>query len=863
MKFWRLVAQGQFRQAWETLSRRRDSEHEQALIRVVITTVVFLYLYVGFSRDGVFAPIEVRLLFLCGSYWLLSLVLFGAIVAKPAVSRERRVIGIIGDLGLSCYAIANLDGGGSVLYVILLWVIFGNGFRYGRNYLFASAAIGVAGFSLSIWHNEYWNGKLHLAAGMLIGLVVLPVYVSALLKKLTGAITRAEEANRAKNRFLANMSHEMRTPLNGIIGMLDLLKGTPLSPEQGELTRTIDESAHTLLLLMQDVLDLSKIEAGKVSVQVSDFDLYALVKHTVAVLEPQARFKGLATFLRIPSNVPFLLRGDPLLLRQVLLNLLGNALKFTEKGEVGVRVTLESETQSHATVRFEVVDTGIGIAPEAQLRIFDRFTQADDTITRRFGGTGLGTTISKEIVEMMGGAIGVRSEPGRGSAFWFTLELAKQRAVQGEAGPAASLADRRALILSADPGIAADLQAYLRGWGVRVVTVDRSAQAFGQLVPASKGGTPFDFVLVAVDGMDMDTVGFARAVKSDPTIQDTHLILVTSGKGDGESVKGDSEPVPGDGYSAALPAPVDKTMLYNALHLSRTDVLSGDSSVGSIADKYREKSAECRKLRVLVAEDNRTNQMVIGKILERAGHSCTIVGNGEEALDALREKSFDIALFDLHMPAMGGVEAAKLYRFLGRNTPRMPIVALTADATPEARAECEEAGMDACLTKPIEMRKLFDLFETLVPGGPPVRWNAKAVPEEATETAGSAKDPDEPACLDPRCLRELSDLGGNSDFVVRLAWTFLKGSKEKVRELERAVADHDVETAREVAHALKGNSGQIGALALMRACERFSGISAGELARRGDPYLEKVKEELSRARTALDEYLGTRNSAVS
>ena len=280
---------------------------------------------------------------------------------------------------------------------------------------------------------------------------MLPLYISSLLKKLSAAGERAEEANRAKNRFLANMSHEMRTPLNGIIGMLDLLKGTPLSTEQEELTNTIDDSAHTLLFLMQDVLDLSKIEAGKVSVEVSDFDLYAVVKHTVAIVEPQARFKGLATFLRVPSNVPFLLRGDPLLLRQVLLNLLGNALKFTEKGEVGVRVTLESETPRRATLRFEVADTGIGISAEAQRRIFDRFTQADESITRRFGGTGLGTTISKEIVEMMGGTIGVHSEAGKGSTFWFTVELAKQSRQEDEAAPAAALVDRRALVLSSEP----------------------------------------------------------------------------------------------------------------------------------------------------------------------------------------------------------------------------------------------------------------------------------------------------------------------------------------------------------------------------------------------------------------------------
>jgi two-component system sensor histidine kinase RpfC len=356
----------------------------------------------------------------------------------------------------------------------------------------------------------------------------------------------------------------------------------------------------------------------------------------------------------------------------------------------------------------------------------------------------------------------------------------------------------------------------------------------------------------------MDTAEFARAVRSDSTIHESRLILVAPG-GEG------GEPAAAEGYSAAVPAPVDKRMLFNALHFSRAGTEEDDPSVDSLAEKYRRKKGGGRKLRVLVAEDNRTNQMVIGKILERAGHDFKVVANGEEVLDLLKEETFDIALLDLHMPVMGGVEAAKLSRFMSPGSTRMPIVALTADATPEARAECEEAGMDACLTKPIDTRKLFDLFETLVPGGGSVRRSPEeGAPGPAEETATAMPgDPEEPPCLDPRYLQELSDLGGNSDFVVRLAWTFLKGSKEKVRGLERAVEDRDVEKARELAHALKGNSGQIGALALMLACERFSGIAAGELERNGGTYLEEVKEELSRARTALDEYLGTRNSAVS
>ncbi|MHB1024147.1 MAG: ATP-binding protein [Desulfobacteria bacterium] len=857
MKFWRLLVQGRFRQAWEILSRRPDSEHEQAVVRIVLASAASSYLAWSVYRDGILDAHENLLLWMCGLYVIFSVVLFILITFDPEVSPVRRCLGILGDLSTTSIGIAVAGSAGAPLYVVLLWVIFGNGFRYGRKYLFAASAVGTIAFGAAIHINTYWQDKLSLGIGLLVGLVVLPLYVSSLLKKLTVAGKRAEEANRAKNRFLANMSHEMRTPLNGIIGMLDLLKGTRLSTEQEELTKTIDDSAHTLLFLMQDVLDLSKIEAGKVSVEVSDFDLYAVVKHTVAIVEPQARFKGLATFLRVPSNVPFLLRGDPLLLRQVLLNLLGNALKFTEKGEVGVRVTLESETSRQATVRFEVADTGIGISADAQRRIFDRFTQADESITRRFGGTGLGTTISKEIVEMMGGTIGVHSEPGKGSTFWFTVELTKQSRQEDEAAPAAALVDMRALVLASEPETAEALRSHLSGWGVHVTSVDRSAQAFARIVGSSNAGTPFDFILVVREGLDIDTSGFARAVRSDSTIHESRLILVTRGEEGGDTVAA-------DGYSAALPAPVDKRMLFNALHYSRAGTPSDDPSVGNLAEKYRRKSEGGRKLRVLVAEDNRTNQMVIGKILERAGHDFKIVANGEEFLDVLKEQTFDIALLDLHMPVMGGVEAAKLTRFISPGSPRMPIVALTADATPEARAECEEAGMDACLTKPLDTRKLFDLFETLLPAGTPVRRSPEegAQEEEEARTANPG-NPEEPPSLDPRYLQELSDLGGNSDFVVRLAWTFLKGSKEKVRGLERAVADRDVEKARELAHALKGNSGQIGALALMQACELFSGIAAGELERSGGAYLEAVKEELSRARTALDEYLGTRNAAVS
>ncbi len=848
---------GKLKRYFSGFGLRPDSEHEQALIRLVITIFLFVYVYLVARRDGVIDSVEKRALWIGAAYILFSQVLLALIAARRGVSVRRRAIGMAGDLAVPSYA---MYFGGEIcapFYVILLWVTFGNGFRYGRKYLFVAAVLSTSFFVVVIRTNGYWLSNPSMAYGLLAGLVVLPAYVSLLLKKMEEAVRRAEEANRATNRFLANMSHEMRTPLNGILGMVDLLEDTSLTPEQEEFADTVRASAATLLSLVEDVLDFSKIEAGKVNVVKADFDLHALVKSTAAMLAPQARAKGLRVAAEVGPDVPFLLRGDALLLRQIVLNLLGNAVKFTDAGDVRLRIVRTGETADGVALRFEVSDTGIGIAPEAQERIFNRFTQADDSITRRFGGTGLGTTIAKELVELMGGRIGLQSEPGKGSTFWFALALEKQAGALPPSSPAGGIGGNRVLVVSSDAGIAETLRGHLASWGIRPTVVETAAGAFAPLVSAANGKAPFHVAIVVERGLDMDAVELAAALKSVHLIQSVQLILAADGERET-----DLQALMKHGYGSAVRVPVDKTMLFNALHFVQPDD-AGDRGVASLASRYQQKLEGRQKIRILVAEDNAINQKVIGRILERAGHAARIVDNGEKALDALEEQSFDLILMDLQMPVMGGLEAAKLYRVAHPRGPRVPIVALTADATPEAAKACAEAGLDACLTKPIETKKLLEMIATLVPAAKRPAGGIPAAHPSPAGAAPAARARDARPALDPATIAELKALGGSGDFFEKLVGIFMEAGEQKIRELEKAAAARNYGRFRDIAHAMKGSAGQVGAFPLMEICHEFSRIGPANHEEEAAALVARLKEEFVRVGAALRESAGEPGSAIS
>jgi two-component system sensor histidine kinase RpfC len=816
-----------------------DSEWEQSIVRVVFVMVLLGYCA---SLELFLTPGE-RYREICALgllYLLVALSIVVAIAIKPRRYKLRRRLSMLADVSLVSCAMWLGGESMSMLYVFYFLICLGNGLRFGVKALILTSGLSIIGFSLVIVNNEFWIQHHLMRSGLLIGMLITTLYAALLLRRLENEKLRAEEANRAKTRFLENMSHEIRTPLNGVVGMTDLLANTPMGIDQREIMRTIQASSETLLSLIEDILDLSKIEAGKVEVSLKDHDILQLVQDVLAMMQPSADAKSIKLNIWIDMAVAPVVRTDPQLLRQILINLLNNAIKFTKQGGVTLRLSPSSGERGDeeaAWLLFEVIDTGIGISESQQERIFERFTQFDETTNERNSGSGLGMTITKQLVELLGGEIGVESRFGEGSRFWFVLPAPPGRLQENEV----SLADIKVLLFADSLSSDSAVLDYLQDCQMITKVCTSVTDGFLELLNAEKMNAPFDIVVIDENYAGLDIDELISAIRAEKSLDKMFIICVRE----------DNKMI-GDGCSAVVSIPATNEKLQHTFMYVLNAKRKGEGAENKVITGLQ--SRQSIHSNILLAEDNLINQKVVMKILETQGHTVDIAANGEQAISLLDIKSYDLAIVDLQMPDVGGIDVINHYRATHADEAQMPFMILTANATTEAINMGDELGVSAYLTKPVRSSHLLEVVNRIL-GIEKLNLPAETLLYQPKKGGNSVRDLQ---VLDHKTLGDLEKLSKDPNFMPSISESFIRDSDALLATMQKSLEEGDLHRYRDCAHAIADNASGVGAFSLRAACSAITAIDQSEFKIRGIELLAKISSTYSVTCQALNHYLQQR-----